>query len=135
MKFHVYVFLEIDLFLQSVSRGEPKTWYGVPGYAAEQLENVMKKLAPELFVSQPDLLHQLVTIMNPNTLMTHEVPVCSGSILLPLRLNLPLLFPYSVFYALIWLCVPYHNCVAETAVWCNWILYCNKRVRLDPWTP
>uniref|UniRef100_A0A8C0KU81 Lysine-specific demethylase 5B n=1 Tax=Canis lupus dingo TaxID=286419 RepID=A0A8C0KU81_CANLU len=63
--------------------GEPKTWYGVPGYAAEQLENVMKKLAPELFVSQPDLLHQLVTIMNPNTLMTHEVPVyrtnqCAG---------------------------------------------------------
>uniref|UniRef100_A0A2K5MR55 [histone H3]-trimethyl-L-lysine(4) demethylase n=1 Tax=Cercocebus atys TaxID=9531 RepID=A0A2K5MR55_CERAT len=81
--------------------GEPKTWYGVPGYAAEQLENVMKKLAPELFVSQPDLLHQLVTIMNPNTLMTHEVPVCSGLILLPLKLNLPLLFPfYSLFYDL-----------------------------------
>lgn len=63
--------------------GEPKTWYGVPGYAAEQLENVMKRLAPELFVSQPDLLHQLVTIMNPNTLMTHQVPVyrtnqCAG---------------------------------------------------------
>uniref|UniRef100_A0A8C6F439 [histone H3]-trimethyl-L-lysine(4) demethylase n=1 Tax=Monodon monoceros TaxID=40151 RepID=A0A8C6F439_MONMO len=54
--------------------GEPKTWYGVPGYAAEQLETVMKRLAPELFISQPDLLHQLVTIMNPNTLMTHEVP-------------------------------------------------------------
>lgn len=72
----------VDLFLHSVSRGEPKTWYGVPGYAAEQLENVMKKLAPELFVSQPDLLHQLVTIMNPNTLMAHEVPVCWGSSLL-----------------------------------------------------
>ena len=35
----------------------------------------MKKLAPELFDSQPDLLHQLVTIMNPNTLMAHGVPV------------------------------------------------------------
>lgn len=56
-------------------RGEPKTWYGAPGYAAEQLEDVMKKLAPELFVAQPDLLHQLVTIMNPNTLMAHGVPV------------------------------------------------------------
>ncbi|KAG9333773.1 hypothetical protein JZ751_010216 [Albula glossodonta] len=54
--------------------GEPKTWYGAPGYAAEQLEDVMKKLAPELFESQPDLLHQLVTIMNPNTLMSHGVP-------------------------------------------------------------
>lgn len=58
-------------------RGEPKTWYGVPASAAEQLEAVMKKLAPELFDSQPDLLHQLVTIMNPNVLMEHGVPVCS----------------------------------------------------------
>lgn len=56
-------------------RGEPKTWYGVPAHAAEQLEAVMKKLAPELFDSQPDLLHQLVTIMNPNVLMEHGVPV------------------------------------------------------------
>uniref|UniRef100_A0A3Q2Y4L1 [histone H3]-trimethyl-L-lysine(4) demethylase n=1 Tax=Hippocampus comes TaxID=109280 RepID=A0A3Q2Y4L1_HIPCM len=63
--------------------GEPKTWYGAPGGAAEQLEEVMKKLAPELFESQPDLLHQLVTIMNPNTLMAHGVPIyrtnqCAG---------------------------------------------------------
>ncbi|KAI5624611.1 lysine-specific demethylase 5B [Silurus asotus] len=63
--------------------GEPKTWYGAPGFAAEQLEAVMKKLAPELFESQPDLLHQLVTIMNPNLLMEHGVPIyrtnqCAG---------------------------------------------------------
>uniref|UniRef100_A0A673KHQ6 [histone H3]-trimethyl-L-lysine(4) demethylase n=1 Tax=Sinocyclocheilus rhinocerous TaxID=307959 RepID=A0A673KHQ6_9TELE len=63
--------------------GEPKTWYGAPGFAAEQLEAVMNKLAPELFESQPDLLHQLVTIMNPNTLMAHGVPIyrtnqCAG---------------------------------------------------------
>uniref|UniRef100_A0A672IU44 [histone H3]-trimethyl-L-lysine(4) demethylase n=1 Tax=Salarias fasciatus TaxID=181472 RepID=A0A672IU44_SALFA len=63
--------------------GEPKTWYGVPASAAEKLEAVMKKLAPELFDSQPDLLHQLVTIMNPNVLMEHGVPVyrtnqCAG---------------------------------------------------------
>lgn len=56
-------------------RGEPKTWYGVPSFAAEHLEEVMKKLTPELFESQPDLLHQLVTLMNPNTLMAHGVPV------------------------------------------------------------
>ncbi|XP_030403064.1 lysine-specific demethylase 5C isoform X1 [Gopherus evgoodei] len=63
--------------------GEPKTWYGVPSFAAEHLEDVMKKLTPELFESQPDLLHQLVTLMNPNTLMAHGVPVvrtnqCAG---------------------------------------------------------
>lgn len=43
----------------------------------------MKKLAPELFESQPDLLHQLVTIMNPNTLMAHGVPVCVYMAVLP----------------------------------------------------
>uniref|UniRef100_H2RKM7 [histone H3]-trimethyl-L-lysine(4) demethylase n=1 Tax=Takifugu rubripes TaxID=31033 RepID=H2RKM7_TAKRU len=63
--------------------GEPKTWYGVPSVAAERLEDVMKKLTPELFEFQPDLLHQLVTIMNPNILMAHGVPVvrtnqCAG---------------------------------------------------------
>uniref|UniRef100_A0A3B3HU09 [histone H3]-trimethyl-L-lysine(4) demethylase n=1 Tax=Oryzias latipes TaxID=8090 RepID=A0A3B3HU09_ORYLA len=63
--------------------GEPKTWYGVPSVAAERLEEVMKKLTPELFEFQPDLLHQLVTIMNPNILMAHGVPVvrtnqCAG---------------------------------------------------------
>lgn len=62
-------------FLLKLIRGEPKTWYGAPAYVAEQLESVMKRLAPELFESQPDLLHQLVTIMNPNTLMAHGVPV------------------------------------------------------------
>jgi len=56
--------------------GEPKTWYGVPGSAAEAFEETMRKAAPELFASQPDLLHQLVTIMNPNILMNGGVPVC-----------------------------------------------------------
>ena len=55
--------------------GEAKTWYGVPGGKAEDFELSMKKAAPELFQSQPDLLHQLVTIMNPNILMDAGVPV------------------------------------------------------------
>ncbi|XP_049881444.1 lysine-specific demethylase lid-like isoform X2 [Pectinophora gossypiella] len=55
--------------------GEPKTWYGVPGSKAEQFEAAMKAEAPELFHLQPDLLHQLVTIMNPNILMKAGVPV------------------------------------------------------------
>lgn len=66
-----YLAKQLFLFV----RGEPKTWYGVPSHAAEQLEEVMRELAPELFESQPDLLHQLVTIMNPNVLMEHGVPV------------------------------------------------------------
>ncbi|KMQ88408.1 lysine-specific demethylase 5a [Lasius niger] len=55
--------------------GEPKTWYGVPGSQAERFEHSMKSAAPELFHSQPDLLHQLVTIMNPNILTSEGVPV------------------------------------------------------------
>nr|XP_049705710.1 lysine-specific demethylase lid isoform X1 [Helicoverpa armigera] len=55
--------------------GEPKTWYGVPSSKAEQFEAAMKAEAPELFQLQPDLLHQLVTIMNPNVLMKAGVPV------------------------------------------------------------
>lgn len=55
--------------------GEPKTWYGVAGSKAEKFEEEMKKIVPELFHTQPDLLHQLVTIMNPNILMDAGVPV------------------------------------------------------------
>ncbi|XP_045603249.1 lysine-specific demethylase 5A isoform X2 [Procambarus clarkii] len=55
--------------------GEPKTWYGVPGAEAEPFEIAMKNAAPELFQAQPDLLHQLVTIMNPNILMKSGVPI------------------------------------------------------------
>ncbi|XP_022238310.1 lysine-specific demethylase 5A-like isoform X1 [Limulus polyphemus] len=55
--------------------GEPKTWYGVPGDKAEDFESAMKSAAPELFETQPDLLHQLVTIMNPNILMSSKVPI------------------------------------------------------------
>lgn len=68
------------LLLLLLLRGEPKTWYGVPAAAAEKLEAVMKKVAPELFDSQPDLLHQLVTTMNPNVLMEHGVPVRGHSL-------------------------------------------------------
>ncbi|XP_078594728.1 lysine-specific demethylase 5A-like isoform X17 [Branchiostoma floridae x Branchiostoma japonicum] len=63
--------------------GEPKTWYGVPGARAQDFEAVMKQNAPELFVNAPDLLHQLVTIMNPMIIMEGKVPVyrtnqCAG---------------------------------------------------------
>lgn len=55
--------------------GEAKSWYGVPGEHADTFERAMKRIAPELFESQPDLLHQLVTICNPNILMADGVPI------------------------------------------------------------
>lgn len=55
--------------------GEPKTWYGVPGSAADTFEEVMKETASELFNSEPNLLHQRATTLNPNILMKANVPV------------------------------------------------------------
>ena len=63
--------------------GEPKTWYGVSGAFAENFEDVMKKTAPELFENSPDLLHHLVTIMNPSVLMKQGVPVSKNKIKQP----------------------------------------------------
>lgn len=53
--------------------GEPKTWYGVPREDAEKLEEVMQNCAPDLFSQHPDLLHHLVTTVNPATLMNNGV--------------------------------------------------------------
>lgn len=55
--------------------GDAKTWYGVPGCKATDFERVIRLAAPELFEEQPDLLHQLTTIINPNVLMEAGVPV------------------------------------------------------------
>lgn len=36
-------------------------WYGVPGNRASSLEDAMRKLLPDLFEEQPDLLNALVS--------------------------------------------------------------------------
>ena len=56
--------------------GAPKIWYGVPSSDATKFESVMKSIAPELFESQPDLLHQLVTMLSPEVLVSNGVKVC-----------------------------------------------------------
>ena len=55
--------------------GETKTWYGIPGDDAEKFEAAIKKEAPDLFESQPDLLFQLVTLMSPKRLTDEGVRV------------------------------------------------------------
>ncbi|CAF0835944.1 unnamed protein product [Brachionus calyciflorus] len=55
--------------------GDIKTWYGVSGLDAEKFELVMKEKAPELFEKSPDLLHHLVTIMNPVVLQDNGCPI------------------------------------------------------------
>ncbi|THD25358.1 Lysine-specific demethylase 5D [Fasciola hepatica] len=55
--------------------GEPKTWYGVSRFHAEDFERAMRKHAPELFDQSPDLLHHITTNMNPNILQGEGVPI------------------------------------------------------------
>uniref|UniRef100_A0A1D1Y1R8 Putative lysine-specific demethylase JMJ14 n=1 Tax=Anthurium amnicola TaxID=1678845 RepID=A0A1D1Y1R8_9ARAE len=55
--------------------GAPKIWYGIPGRDALKLEMAMKKHLSDLFVEQPDLLHNLVTQFSPSTLKSEGVPV------------------------------------------------------------
>ncbi|KAL9264711.1 putative lysine-specific demethylase JMJ16 [Drosera capensis] len=55
--------------------GALKVWYGVPGKAATNLEQAMRKHLPDLFEEQPDLLHKLVTQLSPTVLQSEGVPV------------------------------------------------------------
>ncbi|GAB2218824.1 hypothetical protein Droror1_Dr00002056 [Drosera rotundifolia] len=55
--------------------GAPKLWYGVPGKEASNFECTMRKLLPDLFEEQPDLLHKLVTQLSPTILKSEGVPV------------------------------------------------------------
>ncbi|CAI9094044.1 OLC1v1029693C1 [Oldenlandia corymbosa var. corymbosa] len=57
--------------------GEPKCWYSVPGSEADAFEKVMRNSLPDLFDAQPDLLFQLVTMLNPSVLQDSGVPVYS----------------------------------------------------------
>ncbi|SCU85283.1 LAME_0D00782g1_1 [Lachancea meyersii CBS 8951] len=45
--------------------GDPKIWYSVPESSREKFDELMKSIAPDLFQKQPDLLHQLVTLIAP----------------------------------------------------------------------
>ncbi|KAI0775906.1 PLU-1-like protein-domain-containing protein [Trametes elegans] len=55
--------------------GETKTWYSIPGSDADKFEAAIRKEAPDLFEAQPDLLFQLVTLMNPQRLKEAGVDV------------------------------------------------------------
>lgn len=55
--------------------GETKTWYSIPGEDAGKFEAAIRREAPDLFEAQPDLLFQLVTLMNPGRLKDAGVEV------------------------------------------------------------
>ncbi|KAG9287256.1 hypothetical protein G9A89_008886 [Geosiphon pyriformis] len=55
--------------------GETKTWYGIPASNANKFEEAARSLLPEFFENQPDLLHQLTTIISPGKLVAEGVKV------------------------------------------------------------
>ncbi|THV08208.1 hypothetical protein K435DRAFT_824791 [Dendrothele bispora CBS 962.96] len=78
MTFSTFCWHNEDHYTYSVNFmhwGETKTWYGVPGEDAEKFEAAIQYEAPDLFELQPDLLFQLVTLMNPKRLIDSDVRV------------------------------------------------------------
>jgi histone demethylase JARID1 len=55
--------------------GATKTWYGIPAEDADRFETAMRDTIPELFEQQPDLLFQLVTLLQPDKLQKAGVRV------------------------------------------------------------
>ncbi|KAI6660856.1 hypothetical protein LOD99_13580 [Oopsacas minuta] len=55
--------------------GEPKTWYGIPPYAADKFENCVRDYVPGLVANDPQLLHHLITMVPPSLLLESGVPV------------------------------------------------------------
>ncbi|ODV93865.1 hypothetical protein PACTADRAFT_51616 [Pachysolen tannophilus NRRL Y-2460] len=49
--------------------GATKKWYGVPAKYESLFEEIMINSSPEYFRRQPDLLHQLVTLLSPETIL------------------------------------------------------------------
>ncbi|KAG2013235.1 specific transcriptional repressor [Coprinopsis cinerea AmutBmut pab1-1] len=78
MAFSTFCWHNEDHYTYSINYmhwGETKTWYGIPGDDAEKFEAAIMSEAPDLFENQPDLLFQLVTLMNPQRLTEAGVRV------------------------------------------------------------
>ncbi|KAF6005391.1 hypothetical protein F1559_004865 [Cyanidiococcus yangmingshanensis] len=57
--------------------GEGKIWYGCPGGDAyRQFENAMRECVPDLFAAMPDLLYNMITMVNPVHLRQRGAPMC-----------------------------------------------------------
>ncbi|AET41044.1 histone demethylase Ecym_7196 [Eremothecium cymbalariae DBVPG len=45
--------------------GDPKVWYSIPEHSSRAFHRMMREISPDLFEKQPDLMHQLVTLVSP----------------------------------------------------------------------
>ncbi|PWN44301.1 hypothetical protein IE81DRAFT_321454 [Ceraceosorus guamensis] len=78
MMFSTFCWHNEDHYTYSINYqhwGDTKTWYGIPGVDAQKFEEAMRRAAPDLFETSPDLLFQLVTMMSPAKLKREGVRV------------------------------------------------------------
>lgn len=59
--------------------GAVKKWYCVPESNCLKFEQYMKSLAPDLFLKQPDILHQLITLVPPSQLVANGIEVFTAN--------------------------------------------------------
>ncbi|XP_019231869.1 PREDICTED: lysine-specific demethylase JMJ706-like isoform X2 [Nicotiana attenuata] len=85
MLFSMFAWHVEDHYLYSINYhhcGAPKTWYGVPGYAAVQFENLIRHhVYNEEILSENgvngvfDVLQEKTTMVSPKILLQYDVPV------------------------------------------------------------
>lgn len=59
--------------------GDIKKWYSIPSSSAAKFEDFMKNLCPDLFMKQPDILHQLITLISPYKLTENGIEVFTAN--------------------------------------------------------
>lgn len=53
--------------------GAPKIWYSIPGSDCMKFQNYLIKTTPDLFIRQPDLMHQLTSLVSPEILKKNGI--------------------------------------------------------------
>eukprot|EP00871_Galdieria_phlegrea_P001897 jgi/Galph1/2708/GphlegSOOS_G1368.1 len=80
MLFSSFCWHNEDSYMYSLNymhEGEGKVWYGAPGgKSAALFEAAMELCIPELFETNPDLLYNMVTTVNPLRLSKFGAPIC-----------------------------------------------------------
>ncbi|GMH38424.1 hypothetical protein BSKO_06308 [Bryopsis sp. KO-2023] len=70
-----------DHFLYSLNymhHGADKVWYGIPEACATKFEALLRSTFPDRFKRDPDLMHQLVTMVSPSFLLEQGITVCKS---------------------------------------------------------
>ena len=78
MLFGTFPWHNEDNYFESINyhhAGAPKQWYGVPGGAAAEFEDVVRRFYKQRLLEVPDLLHRINLQLSPMKLAALQVPV------------------------------------------------------------